>query len=58
MFRIVLVKRCLSLLLVWGVLCSLLVVPSVQAAGRLPESGEYFYSQLSAANQEAYNAIK
>ena len=51
-------KRCLSLLLVCGMLCGLIAVPSAQAAGRQPESGEWFYSQLSPANQEAYDAIQ
>lgn len=57
MCHIVSVKRCLSFLLIWGILCSLSVFPSVQAAGRSPEVGQYFYGQLSAANQEAYDAI-
>lgn len=51
-------KRCLSLLLVWGMLCGLTVFPSVQAANRVSNPGESFYSQLSPANQEAYDAIK
>lgn len=51
-------KRCLSLLLVCGVLCGLLVVPPAQAASHSPTAGEAFYGQLSAANQEAYDAIQ
>lgn len=57
MFHISPFKRCLSLLLVCSVLCSLLVFPTAHAVGRQPEPGEWFYSQLSAANQEAYDAI-
>lgn len=51
-------KRCLSLLLVCGVLCGLLVVPPAQAASHSPTAGEAFYGQLSSANQEAYDAIQ
>lgn len=58
MRHVPLFKRCLSLLLVWGILCSLTVFPSAQATTRASSPGEYFYSQLSPANQEAYDAIK
>lgn len=51
-------KRCLSLLLACSLLCGLMAFPPAQAAGRQPESGEWFYSQLSVANQEAYDAIQ
>lgn len=51
-------KRCLSLLLACSLLCGLMAFPPAQAAGRQPESGEWFYSQLSAADQEAYDAIQ
>lgn len=57
MFHISPFRRCLSLLLVCSVLCSLLVFPAAEAAGRQPGPGEWFYSQLSSANQEAYDAI-
>lgn len=57
MSRICYLKRCLNVLLACSLLCGLMAFPPAQAAGRQPESGEWFYSQLSAANQEAYDAI-
>lgn len=44
MSHIFYLKRCLSLLLACSLLCGLMAFPPAQAAGRQPESGEWFYS--------------